>query len=110
MDGAGNRGRVAGASWRAGVLHSLRVSAEQRLHRAAVLILLLLAVPMAAQDFVFDPDISDEDFHRLSAIVGQAIYASPVEPASIRGFLAFDVGVAATAVPIDDEASYWVNS
>ena len=35
------------------------------------------------------------------------MYATPVEPATSRGFLAFDVGVAVTAVPVDTSAAYW---
>jgi hypothetical protein len=35
------------------------------------------------------------------------MYATPVEPATTRGFLAFDIGVAVTAVPVDTNASYW---
>lgn len=35
------------------------------------------------------------------------MYATPVEPATTRGFLAFDIGVAVTAVPVDTSASYW---
>src|SRR6185369_7623241 len=30
-----------------------------------------------------------------------------VEPATTRGLLAFDVGVAVTAIPVDTGASYW---
>jgi hypothetical protein len=43
-------------------------------------------------------------------VVGQAIYASPVEPAAARGLLAFDIGIAATAMPVDEEAGYWANA
>ena len=35
------------------------------------------------------------------------MYATPVEPASARGILSFDVGVAVTAIPVDTGASYW---
>lgn len=38
------------------------------------------------------------------------MYATPVEPATYRGFLAFDVGVALTAVPVDTEATWWRNA
>lgn len=39
--------------------------------------------------------------------MAQGIYATPVEPATSRGLLAFDIGVAVTAVPVDTGASYW---
>lgn len=42
--------------------------------------------------------------------MGQAIFATPVQPARASGFLGFDFGVAATAVPIDTKAAYWTNS
>jgi len=42
--------------------------------------------------------------------VAQAIFPTPVEPARGRGLLGFDVGVAVTGVPVDDNAAYWVRS
>src|SRR5688572_2067333 len=42
--------------------------------------------------------------------MSQRIYATPVEPASARGLLGFDIGVAVTAVPVDTGASYWQNA
>ena len=42
--------------------------------------------------------------------MAQGIYATPVEPARARGFLAFDIGVAATALPVDTAAAYWQRS
>jgi hypothetical protein len=33
-----------------------------------------------------------------------------VQPARASGFLGFDIGIAATAVPIDDKAAYWTKS
>lgn len=42
--------------------------------------------------------------------MAQGIYATPVEPARARGLLGFDVGVVATAVPIDPSAGYWARS
>ena len=35
------------------------------------------------------------------------MYPTPVEPATARGLLGFDIGVAMTAVPIDTDADYW---
>lgn len=42
--------------------------------------------------------------------MSQAIFATPVEPARAGSLLDFEVGVAATAVPIDQEASYWTRA
>lgn len=42
--------------------------------------------------------------------MAQGIYATPVEPARARGLLGFDIGIAATALPVDTEAAYWVRS
>ena len=42
--------------------------------------------------------------------MAQGIYATPVDPARARGLLGFDIGVAATAVPIDTNAAYWQNA
>ena len=67
--------------------------------------------PLRAQnDIEFDPDITQEDFRQFSAIVSQAIFATPVEPARATGILGFDVGVAATAIEIDEDAQYWIDS
>lgn len=61
----------------------------------------------AAQDIRFDPEITRQEFARFSRLVGQAIYATPVEPARARGLFGFDIGVAVTAIPVDTSASYW---
>lgn len=42
--------------------------------------------------------------------MAQGIYATPVEPASARGLLGFDIGIAVTAIPVDTTASYWQNA
>lgn len=42
--------------------------------------------------------------------MAQGIYMTPVDPARARGLLGFDVGIAATAVPVDPQASYWTRS
>lgn len=60
-------------------------------------------------DFDFST-ISQADYDTFSRLVAQGMYATPVEPATHRGFLAFDVGIAATAVPVDTQASYWRNA
>lgn len=68
------------------------------------------SVPAFADDISFNPTITDADFARFARLVGQAIFATPVQPARASGFLGFDIGVAATAVPIDSKAAYWTNS
>ena len=42
--------------------------------------------------------------------MAQGIYATPVDAARARGLLGFDIGVAATAIPVDTEAAYWRNA
>jgi hypothetical protein len=67
-------------------------------------------LPAAAQStssIDLDPAITQEDFTKFSRIVAQSIYATPVEPARARGILGFDIGLAATAVPVDTDSSYW---
>ncbi|HEX7833090.1 MAG TPA: hypothetical protein VF787_25775 [Thermoanaerobaculia bacterium] len=62
------------------------------------------------EDIEFQPGITQDEFATFSRLVAQGIYASPVEPAHARGLFGFDIGVAATAVPVDTEASYWQHS
>lgn len=92
-----------------GRLHGRGVSAKQRLHLAALLILLVAAPLQAQSDFNFDV-ITEADFAKFSKVIAQGIYATPVEPASARGLLGFDIGIAVTAVPVDTGASYWKNA
>jgi hypothetical protein len=63
-----------------------------------------------AQDIRFDPAITPEEFRRFSSAVSQAIFANPVDPAHDRGLLHFDVGIAVNAIPIDEQAAYWVRA
>ena len=73
----------------------------------------MLCVPAFAQDdpdIVFDPDITQAEFEQFSRLAAQAIYHTPVEPARAGNLLRFDIGIAATAVPIDPQASYWLRS
>jgi hypothetical protein len=91
-------------------IHRSGISSQQRIHLAAVLIA-FCALPLAAQDDIsFDPDITQEQFHTFSALVGQAIFPTPVNPGDSGGFLGFDIGLAITAVPIDENAAYWTKS
>jgi hypothetical protein len=91
-------------------VHSAWFSAQQRIHLTTLLILLLGCGSLFAGDIAFDPSITEQEFHTFSALVGQATFATPVEPASARSIFGFDIGVAATAVPIDENASYWLHS
>jgi len=74
--------------------------------------MLALALPLAAQenDIDFDPAITQEQFATFSRLVAQGIYATPVDSARARGLLGFDIGLGATAIPVDTEAPYWQNS
>jgi hypothetical protein len=77
----------------------------------ALFLLLALALPAFGQnDISFDPAITQAQFEEFSRLAAQAIYHNPVEPARAGNLLRFDIGVAATAVPIDTEAAYWVNA
>jgi hypothetical protein len=102
-------GWLARAARAARRLHAVRFPAQQRLHLAALLIA-FAALPAFADDISFNPTITDADFAHFSRLVGQAIFATPVQPARATGFLGFDIGIAATAIPIDTKAAYWTNS
>jgi hypothetical protein len=98
---------VAAAAGRSRGLHPFRILVEQRLHLAAFLIA-IAALPLAAQDVKFDPNLVNQtNFSQFARIVGQAIFATPVQPARASGLLGFDAGVAATLVKIDESSAYW---
>ena len=42
--------------------------------------------------------------------MAQGIYATPVDAARARGLLGFDIGIGATAIPVDTEDAYWQNA
>ncbi len=63
-----------------------------------------------AEDIKFDPAITQEEFSEFSRSVGQAIFPSPLDGAASTSLLGFDIGIAATAVPIDEPASFWLRS
>src|SRR4051812_10683923 len=93
-------------------VHAGGVSAQQRLHRAAVLIAaamltVVAAAPLRAQDIQFDPATTQEEFAQFSRTMGQAVFATPVQPARSSSVLGFDVGIAATLVKVDQNASWW---
>jgi hypothetical protein len=63
---------------------------------------------VCAQDLTFDPNVvTQANFSQFARIVGQAIFATPVQPARASGLFGFDAGVAATVVKIDESSSYW---
>lgn len=71
----------------------------------------LCTVSASAQNEIdFDLGITQEEFATFSRLMAQGIYATPVEPARARGLLGFDIGVAATAIPVDTNAPYWQRS
>jgi hypothetical protein len=100
---------LAEAGRRSGRFHFIGVLAQQRLHLAALLIA-FTALPVLADDIQFQPTITDADFAKFARVVAQAIFASPVAPARASGVLGFDIGIAATAVPVDTNAAWWRNS
>jgi hypothetical protein len=107
MDGTRLDRRVAAAGGQSSGVHPFRFPVEQRLHLAALLIV-FAALPLCAQDVKFDPNlVTQANFSQFSRIVGQAIFATPVQPARASGFFGFDVGVAATVVPVDEKSAYW---
>lgn len=77
---------------------------------AMVAVVVVLSGSGAAQDFSFDPEITQEQFEEFSLTVSRAIYASPIEPAHGGSILSFDVGIGVTAVEVDEDAAFWVNS
>jgi hypothetical protein len=67
-----------------------------------------VALPLRAQnDVQFDPATSLAEFSKFAKVVGQGIFATPVEPARATGILRFDVGIAATLVAVDTNDPYW---
>ena len=103
------RGMVT-AVRRSGFADVVRLFVEQRIHLAALLIVVSVATPIHAQDFSFDPAITQSEFRQFSLIVGQGMYPTPVQPGGNRGILAFEAGVAAVAIPVDDNALYWTRA
>jgi hypothetical protein len=99
---------VAAAGGVARRIHSGRISAQQLVHLAIVLIALAALPARAADDRIaFDPSITQEEFRTFSHLLAQGIYATPVSPARSSSVLGFDVGIAATVVKVDTTADYW---
>ena len=67
----------------------------------------LIAPTLVAQDISFDPSITQGEFEQFSRVLGQAFYPSPVAPAGAAGVLGLDIGIALTAIEVDETAPYW---
>jgi hypothetical protein len=92
-------------------VHAPRVSGEQRARGGALLIAaLLLCAPAAAQTFEFDPSITQTEFDTVTLLAAEAIFASPLDAPAQTGLFNFEIGVAATAFEVDENASYWTKS
>lgn len=66
----------------------------------------MAALPLHASDFDFTT-VTQQEFRMFSRVVGQGIFATPVQPARAGGIVSFDAGLAATFVQVDTNASYW---
>lgn len=112
MDRTWTRRGMAAAQWIASRVNAGRIRPQQLVHLGVVLAAVLAVVvpPAAAQDISFDPNITQEEFHQFSTIVGQSIFPTPVDPARGRGLFGFDIGVAATGIQVDENAQYWIKS
>src|SRR5437016_7266384 len=87
-------------------IHAGRFSRQLGAHLAA----LLIALPLCADDISFNPQITQAEFAKFSRLIGQGIFATPVQPARSTGLLGFDIGIAATAMKIDTKAPFWLHS
>ena len=92
MDRARRERRMAAARWLTRGFHPGRISRQLGAHLAA----LLIALPLfAADDIAFDPHITESEFAKFSRLIGQGVFATPVQPARATGLLGFDVGIPA---------------
>ena len=74
----------------------------------AVLLILIMAVPALAKTEITLPStFLQDDFKGLSRDLGLAISYMPLATAEPLGFPGFDIGIEATSVSIDNNASYW---
>src|SRR5438105_5111660 len=87
-------------------IHAGRFSRQLGAHLPA----LLIALPLCADDISFNPQITQAEFAKFSRLIGQGIFATPVQPARSTGLLGFDIGIAATALKVDTNAPYWSHS
>lgn len=70
----------------------------------------MAALPLRADDISFNPAITQQDFQKFSRIIAQGMFPSPIQPAGASGLTRFDIGIAATAVQVDPNASYWLKA
>jgi hypothetical protein len=79
-----------------------------------VLVLSLSAAPaMAKITFNFQPGFSQSDFKNFSTELGLALSYVPLAPAEPLGgkvLPGFDIGIEATVIKIDKNASFWQNA
>ncbi len=107
MDRArGERGLVAQGRG-ARRTHARRLPPQQRAHLAALLTLVLALPAFGADDIDFNPAITQQEFETFSRLIAQGIYATPIQPARASSVLGFDIGIAATIVPVDTDSTYW---
>src|SRR6266550_5016068 len=106
MDRTRRERGMAAAGGIARRVHADRFPRQLGAHLAA----LLIALPIAAQDIAFNPAITQAEFSRFSRVISQGIFPTPVQPARTTGLLGFDIGIAATAMKIDTNSSYWLHS
>src|SRR5437762_10101182 len=107
MDRAWRERRLAAARWFTRCFHTRRIPRQL----GAPLAAFLIAMPLfAADNIAFDPQITQAEFAKFSRLVGQGIFATPVQPARVTGLLSFDIGLAATALQVDTNASYWMHA
>ncbi len=69
-----------------------------------------MCAPAAAQTFDFDPTITQAEFDRLTLLASEAIFSTPVDPPAQTGLFNFEIGIAATAIDVDESESYWTKS
>jgi len=73
----------------------------------AILMVCVMATPaMAKVTFQLPADFTQDDFKNMSRDIGLAVSYMPLAPAEPLGFPGFDIGVEATGVSIDKNASY----
>src|SRR2546428_14134937 len=106
MDRTGRERGMAAAGGLARRVHACRIPRQLGAHLAA----LLIALPLCADDISFNPQITQAEFAKFSRLIGQGIFATPVQPARSTGLLGFDIGIAATALKVDTNAPYWSHS
>ncbi|HEY0590338.1 MAG TPA: hypothetical protein VGF40_01115 [Thermoanaerobaculia bacterium] len=70
----------------------------------------MVCAPAAAQTFDFDPSITQQEFDRITMIAAESIFASPVDAPAQTGLFNFEIGIAASAIEVDQTEPYWQKS